>query len=232
MKKLPPRRSIIAFVAALVAGLVIGLGVGQIQVNKEQKVCRDNVKEANKKAAYFQQKMEEEKSVAMVSLEQKERQCRGDVDKLQASLQKEKRVLGAQLTKLQEQAQSLEMKLKQTDEAFAKTKGELQATERTNKDLNLELKKTKTEKQSLTTELKRTTRDLGQCSSNNAALCTIAGELVKKYKNKGIGDALLEKEPLTQFKKVELEQLTQKYRDEIEQLQIEKKVVEGKHVAE
>jgi hypothetical protein len=46
---------------------------------------------------------------------------------------------------------------------------------------------------------------------------------VKAYKNKGIGAAILEKEPLTQIKKVELEQLTQKYKEEIEKLRITKK---------
>ena len=46
---------------------------------------------------------------------------------------------------------------------------------------------------------------------------------MKAYKNKGVKDAILEKEPLTQIKKVELEQLAQKYKEEIEQQKIKKK---------
>lgn len=232
MKKLPQPRNIIIPVAALVAGLMIGLGVGQIQIKKEQKVYQDKIKEANKKAAYFQQKTAEGKNEAMVALEQQEQKCRGDLNKLQIALQNEKKTLETQLGKLQEQTQKLELKVKESDAAFAKTKQELQVMERNNKDLDHELKKTTAEKQALQAELKKTTRDLVQCSSNNAELCIIAEELVKKYKNKGIGAAIMEKEPLIQVKKIELEQFVQKYQEEIEQLKTKKNVVEGKHVDE
>ena len=235
MKKLLQPRNIIIPVAALVAGLMIGLGVGQIQIKKEQKVYQDKIKETSKKAAYFQQKIAEEKNEAMVALEQQEQKCRGDLNKLQIALKNEKNVLEAQLGKFQEQTQKLEkleLKIKESDAAFAKTKQELQVMERNNKDLDHELKKTTAEKQALQAELKKTTRDLVQCSSNNAELCIIAEELVKKYRNKGIGAAILEKEPLIQVKKVELEQFVQKYQEEIEQLKTKKNVVEGKHVDE
>jgi hypothetical protein len=79
------------------------------------------------------------------------------------------------------------------------------------------LKKTAGEKQALQADLKRTTRELGTCSSNNADLALIAEELVKRYKNKGFGAVLLEKEPLTQVRKVELEQLTNQYLEDIAQ---------------
>jgi hypothetical protein len=42
----------------------------------------------------------------------------------------------------------------------------------------------------------------------------------------------LEKEPITQVKKVELEQITQQYREEIEQLKLRKKDARGKNVTE
>jgi hypothetical protein len=60
----------------------------------------------------------------------------------------------------------------------------------------------------------------------------IAGDLVKKYKNKGIGAAILEKEPLTQIRKVELEQFVRDYGEEIERLKVKKNDTEGKHVSE
>jgi hypothetical protein len=63
---------------------------------------------------------------------------------------------------------------------------------------------------------------LSSCEESNASLCIIGEELVKAYKNKGITTAILEKEPLTQIKKVELEQLAQKYKENIEQLKIKK----------
>jgi hypothetical protein len=85
------------------------------------------------------------------------------------------------------------------------------------------VKKIKGEKDALKAQLKKTTTKLSSCEANNANLCIIGDELVKAYNNKGIGAAILEKEPLTQIKKVELEQLTQKYKEEIEKLRITKK---------
>jgi chromosome segregation ATPase len=208
---------------ALAAGLLIGLGAGQMQVKKEQTICRDKIKEKDRKIAFIQKKMTEEKAETTGSLEQK---CRDDMNKLQAALQSEKKKAGAlsgQVGTLTEQVQKLEARIKAADERADETKQELQEALQNNKDLDRELRKTAGEKQTLQADLKRTTRELGTCSSNNAELCLIAEELVKKYKDKGIGAVFLEKEPLTQVRKVELEQLTSQYREEIEQKKINKK---------
>jgi chromosome segregation ATPase len=208
---------------ALATGLLIGLGAGQVQVKKEQTICRDKIQEKDRKIAFIQKKMTEEKAEATGSLEQK---CRDDMNKLQATLQSEKKKAGAlsgQVGALTEQVQKLEARIKAADERADKTKQELQEALRNNKNLDRELKKTAGEKQALQADLKRTTRELGTCSSNNAELCLIAEELVKKYKDKGFGAVFLEKEPLTQVRKVELEQLTDQYREEIEQKKINKK---------
>jgi len=223
MKQIPQLQKIIIPIVAVVVGLIIGLGVGQFQIKKEQKVFQDKIKEANKKIAFIQKKMTEEKNEATVSLEQK---CQSDLDKLQS----EKKSMGGQLGKLKEQVNSLEAKIKETDEIYARTKKELQeegqknaqATQRI-KDLERDLKKMAGEKEALQAELKNTIRNLGHCEVNNGKLCMIADELVKAYRNKGLGAAIMEKEPLTQIKKVELEQLTQKYQEEIEQQKIRKK---------
>ncbi len=226
--KMPPLRNIAVPAAALVAGLIIGLGVGQMQLNKQEKVCQDKIKEANKKVAFFQKKMAEDKTGAMASLEQNEQKCRTDLDKLQLTLRNEKKTLTGQLAALQEQKQKIEMQAKSSEEESVKTKKELREAERSNKELEQGLKKTTAEKQGVQAELKRKTQDLAHCTSNNAELCVIADELLTKYRNKGVGAALLEREPLVQVKKVELEQLSQKYREEIEQLAIHKKDEEEK----
>jgi chromosome segregation ATPase len=221
--KIPPIQKLTLPAVALAAGLLIGLGVGQMQVKKEQKVCQDKIKEKDRKIAFIQKKMAEEKAEATSSLEQK---CRDDVNKLQAAFQSEKKKTGAlsgQVAALTGQVQKLDVRIKTADDTTAKRAQELQEALRNNKDLDRELKKTAGEKQALQADLKRTTRELGTCSSNNAELALIAEELVKRYKDKGIGAVLLEKEPLTQVRKVELEQLTSQYREEIEQKKINKK---------
>ena len=213
--------------AALAIGLIIGLGVGHIQINKEQKICQERIREANKKVAYFQKKMAEDKTEAMSSLEQNEQKCRSDLDKLQLTLRNERKTLTGQLGAVREQVQKLEMQAKASEEASTKIKKELRETAQSNKELETGLKKTTGEKQALQSELKKKTQDLAHCASNNAALCIIADELLTKYRNKGIGAAILEREPIVQVKKVELEQLTQKYREEIEQQKINNKKDNG-----
>jgi chromosome segregation ATPase len=227
MKQIPQLQKIIIPIVAVVIGLVIGLGIGQLQMKKEQKISQDRMKEASKKIAFIQKKMEEEKTEATASVEQK---CQSDLDKLQ----NEKKALSGQLVKLKEQARNLEAKIeakiKEADELTAKNKNELQDAGKKydqvaqhNKDLERDLKKVKGEKDALQAQLKKTIQNLKSCEASNANLCIIGEELVKAYKNKGVKDAILEKEPLTQIKKVELEQLAQKYKEEIEQQKIKKK---------
>ena len=170
MKKMPEARNIIIPVVTLVVGLILGLGVGQMQLKTEQKVFQDKIKEANRKISFMQKKMSEDKNEAMVSLEQNEQKCRGDLDKLQLTLRNEKKTagaLGSQVAALTGQAQKLEARIKAADDTTAKTRQELQEAQRTGKDLDRELKKTAGEKQALQTDLKKTTRELGACSSNN-----------------------------------------------------------------
>jgi len=221
--KLPPLQTLKVPAAVLAAGLLIGLGVGQMQVTGEQKSCQDKLKEKDRKIAFIQRKMAEEKAEATGSIEQK---CQDDVNRLQASLQGEKKragVLGAQVSTLTGQVQQLDARIRTADEALGRTKQDLQEALRHSKDLDRDLKKTAGEKQALQTDLKRTARELGTCTSNNTDLAIIAEDLVKRSKDKGFGAVILEKEPLTQVRKVELEQLTSQYQEEIDQKRINKK---------
>jgi chromosome segregation ATPase len=214
---------------ALAIGLLIGSGMGYLKLSKERGIFQDKMKEANKKIAFIQKKMAEDKNETTTSLEQR---YQGELEKLQKALSNEKKRKGEQVAKLTEQAQKLEKEAKDTEEALLKTRKELQETAKVSRELDHDLKKTTMEKQSLEANLKKTTRDLGQCVANNAELVIISEELVAKYKDKGLGSVILAKEPITQVKKVELEQLTQQYRDEIEHRKLKKKEAWGKNVNE
>jgi chromosome segregation ATPase len=230
MNKPPWLSKIMMPAIALVAGLMIGLTFGHIQVRKERNIAQDKVKEANKKVSFMQKKMSEERDRAAGSLEQ---QCQADMDRLLG----EKQAVGAELKKTAQQAHMLEQKARESDGALAKAKTELQEMDRHNRNLEGELKKVAGEKQALQAELKKTegerqdvqgdlkktAQELGHCRTNNADLVAIAEELVDKYRNKGVGAALLAKEPLTQIRKVEFERISQQYRTEIEQKKINKK---------
>jgi chromosome segregation ATPase len=240
--KMPSLPQILILIVALTIGLAIGLGIGRMQIKKEQKVFQDKLKEASKKIAFIQKKMTEEKNEATASIEQ---ECQGDLDKLEKA-QNEKKALGGQLGKLKEQLQKLETKGKESDEASARNKKEIQEMELKSKDLDrelkkmtgenqalqAELKKTAGEKQALQGELKKTTEGLGHCESDNAELVIIAEELLKKYRDKGLGSVLAQKEPLTQIKKVQLEHFIQQYQEEIEKQKIKKNDAGGKNVSQ
>ena len=224
-------------IVTMATGLIIGLGIGHIQVKKEQKVCQDKIKEADRKMAFMQKQVEDARTEAAASTASIQQQCKGDRDKLDI-LQNEKKTMGYQLEKLKEQMQKMETKARESDQALARikkesdevsarTKKEIQDLERHSINLELELKKATSEKQTLDAQykadMKKTTHDLDRCMSNNAELCIIAEDLIKKYRNKGLGAVLVEKEPLTEIRKIELEQFTQKYREEIDKLRTEKK---------
>jgi len=224
---------IIIPVAALIMGLAVGLGIGHMQVGKAQQIAQDKIKEANRKIAFVQKKMTEEKNEETDSIEQ---QCKGDLDKLQI----EKKDLTGQLGNLKNQIQKMDLKIMESAEAAARTKKEsyeaavraqkeIHKVELNNQELDDKLKKMTGEKLALDAELKKTAQSFGQCASDNAELCIISGELLKKYRNKGFGTIFKETEPLTQIGKVELEQLTQQYKEEIQKLEIKKNEVTGKH---
>ncbi len=232
MIKLPEMHKIIAPAVALAVGLSIGLGICYFQIQKEQKISQGKIAEASKKVAFMQKKMAEEKSETLASMEQ---QYNSDVEKLH----KENAALGGQVGKYKEQVQTMEAKILASDKEAAKMKKELQECEskyalaaQQNKDLDGSLKKVTGERQALQAEWQKTTKDLSQCSANNARLIILSQELLKKYWDKGLGTIILQNEPLTQLKKVELEKLIQQYREEIEKQKIKTSTVRGKNASD
>lgn len=217
-------------VISLAVGVIIGLGIGQIQAKKVRKEADDKIREVNKKLALMQKKMNEEMAE---SLRVAQQECQGTRAALE-KLEDEKIAFEYQNAKLREQIKKLENQTKEAADALARTakesdetsarlKKEIQNLEHNLRETEEALKKAASEKQSLQADLKKKTQELGVCVSHNAELSGIAEELVAAYKDKGLGTVLLQKEPLTQIKKVKLEQLTQRYLDQINQKKITNK---------
>ncbi len=221
--------------AAVLTGLLIGLGIGQMRITKAQKAHEDKIKEANRKIAFLQKKAEASTEESQIARQQ----CQADAEKL-VKLEDERNALLLQIGKYKEQARKLdvqagecaeaaarakklEVQIRESDEAKAKVQRELKETEHKCRDMGQELKQVSGEKQALHVELKKKNQELEQCTSHNAELCLIAEELVEKYKGKGLGSVILQKEPLTQINKVKLEQLTQKYWEQIKQRKLSNK---------
>lgn len=72
------------------------------------------------------------------------------------------------------------------------------------------------EKEDLTNNLQETSSTLNRCVKHNKRLCVLSEELINAYENKGTGTALLQGEPFTQLKKVEIEKLVQAYLDRVD----------------
>ncbi|NWF55222.1 MAG: hypothetical protein HXY45_10565 [Syntrophaceae bacterium] len=144
-----------------------------------------------------------EKKVA--SLEKKV----GSLETNAASLEKKHSDLAARLSRTEAERNSLHQKLRETTE-------EVRARDQALKNAAADWQKSQG-------ELKRMTQKYDRCAANNARLSALADELVKRYQGKGVMDSIMEKEPLTQVKKVELEKLCQEYRYKIEDQRIKEK---------
>ena len=64
-------------------------------------------------------------------------------------------------------------------------------------------------------------RRLGDCSVKNTKLYEVNLELLDRYENKGVWDALLQREPVTQLKRVEIEGVVEEYKYKISQQRVQ-----------
>lgn len=91
------------------------------------------------------------------------------------------------------------------------------ATETRAKELAATLQDTETR---LTSRLATRDKELSVCTADNQKLGALSKELLSRYADKGMWDAMLVREPLTQIKRVELENLVQQYGDRITESQV------------
>jgi chromosome segregation ATPase len=216
----------IALVAAVLgAGLTAGLGYGHIQLGREQQIHQNKINEMNKKIALLQKKASDERE-ARSSVEGRKRSLEAEIEKFR----KENGEQAEAVKKLEAEAQSSEAKLKETTEQIARMKmardevsAQLAQVLQAARDLEGQAKLLASGKQTLETSLAKVNQDLDTCRNHNARLCLIADEMLKKQQSRSTGGSILQNEPVTQIGKVELERLTQEYKERIEQEKLEKK---------
>ncbi|HUO44284.1 MAG TPA: hypothetical protein VMT94_05155 [Burkholderiales bacterium] len=61
------------------------------------------------------------------------------------------------------------------------------------------------------------------CQANNLKLRNLAHEILDRYQNKGVFEGLLQREPFTQIKSVEIENLVQDYGEKIDDLGVKER---------
>ncbi len=57
------------------------------------------------------------------------------------------------------------------------------------------------------------TQQVRVCADNNLKIYQISMELANRYRKKGVFDALLQREPVTQLKRVEIDNIAEQYKD-------------------
>jgi chromosome segregation ATPase len=219
----------------LVFFLVLSLGAGGylgytlIQVQGERDALLEDIEALNKRVTLMQRKYAEEKARvgqllrAKRALEGQRTVTQQDVESLQKekeTLVAEKEALKKRIARKNATIKAKDDRLQEMSQANKALRDKLDAANRKySQTVNAnqkEIAALKNEKQTLESELADESRERERCVSKNAKLAQISFELLDRYENKGAFESLLEKEPFTQIKKTELEDLVQEYQDEID----------------
>lgn len=175
--------------------------------------------EALAKAQYLLQQVSAERD----ALKEKNGKLQGKVDDLQHKVKELKKTLGrkkkdlsasdnalAQYKErsklLMDRLMTLRDKFKEVIARFRKTIGELRQVE--------------ADRNRLKATLQNRTHEVKACIKKNIELYQTDLELVSQYRHKGVWAALLQEEPVTGLKKVEVENAVQKYKSRLEKLRV------------
>lgn len=146
-------------------------------------------------------------------------------------MSQERDALQAENAKLKSEVEELNRKLgnqkKSSEAALAKSRDGIAALSENLQKTTQNLRQTEAEK----TQLQATVVDQAQliesCEAKNVNLLQVNRELLVDYEKKGFLDAVLQREPLTQLKRVEIENIAQEYQDRIDRLEFKKKMAEA-----
>ena len=159
----------------------------------------------------------------------------GDVDdqkvlRVQRQLRQitqERDALQGENSQLKGQIEDLNKKLaglkKSSDNALAKSRENNTTLSANLENVTLKLRQTESAKNQLQETVIGQAQQIESCEANNVKMVQINREVVDRYEKKGAFDALLQREPLTQLKRVEFENIVQEYQDQIDQLIFKRK---------
>ena len=230
------RFKVVYILLFLSVGTGFVLGYYHIKLTKERTALQHKVEVLNKKVALLRNKYSEKRVLAEQQMREKsalagqKRALEAEVERLgkeNMSMLEENKALNALKEKLKNETLSLKANIEELSEKYSKVKTELADFElkygRVIMGFDQDLKRMAAEKKTLRSEVRKERQKLHRCETKNAKLCLIANELIEKYRNKGLVKTLIQKEPFTQLKKVELEKFIQEYKEKIEEQKLERK---------
>ena len=139
----------------------------------------------------------------------------------------ERDTLQTENAKLKGELDALNRKLgdvkKSSEAALGKSRGNYTSLNENFQATTQNLLKVEADKNQLQETIGEQAQLIITCEDKNAKMVQINRELLGHYERKGPLDAMLQREPLTQLKRVEVENIAQEYQDKIDQLEFKKK---------
>lgn len=172
------------------------------------------------------QKAAVEAELAGVRLDsaKKEKEAKKAVDKLQEEVASTRATLDETSTNLDAARQSnaaLAGRLKDTEGQLERTEAALKEMTASYEQTDRTLAQTQSEKEDLEAKLAEQTRLTTDAEARNRKLHEAGVELMQRFADKGVMDSLLQAEPFTGIKQVQIENVIEEYSYKIDQLKID-----------
>jgi chromosome segregation ATPase len=158
---------------------------------------------------------EQEKAVALADKETAERELKkfGATKRQLAGERAARSRMEAELKAVQTENDALKTRLADTEKQLADSVALQRATAQT-------LAQTESAKKQTEGQLSGKAQDLQVCQAHNGRLYAVGREMMVKYQDKSCQDALAQAEPFTGLKKVEVENLLEAWRDQLDREKI------------
>jgi chromosome segregation ATPase len=193
----------------LMIGLSISMGSCLADDNKAGKDSVKRVQQMLRKVEQEKAQLAQEKEQLTQQATAAAAQLKESTDKLAAS----QRRAGGLAAKTGALEKELEAAKSEKDALAAK----LAETEKQRAETLAKLRETETERRRLEALGARQKETIVVCQGNNAKLYQYGAELLDQYNRKSCGDALLQFEPVTGIKRVEIENLVEDYRERLDE---------------
>lgn len=211
----------------VMVGLVLGIVYGQMRLGSQEKECQLKIKQTNQRMGQAQRRLVRENDEQRESLEAEKAALQAEVDKLEKERQAalaETKALKARVATSEDKAASLEEKNRKLTDRLVKAETDGKALDdkqrQAIKTLQNKVQDREKDLKQIAADWKLLKEKYDKCADANSRLYEIGEELIKRYEGKGVVSKLIEKEPFTQIKRVELEKTAQEYRDRISQQKI------------
>ncbi|MEO8038002.1 MAG: hypothetical protein ABI794_04490 [Betaproteobacteria bacterium] len=127
-----------------------------------------------------------------------------------------------ELQELKDTLAQAQTKLAEQQALRAATSERLDAATKEQQRLTAELRQAQEQLERQRDIIARQSVSLQDVTDRNLKLYRLNSELLDRYNDKGVWDALLQREPLTQIKDVQAQAIVQEYRDRLDELKLER----------